>query len=201
MTARAFLAFIAEIRGFDRDEAKRRVAAAVEKTAARLRARAEDRDAVQGLQAPRRHRPGDPARPAGADHGRAHRRPRSQPEAPGAQADRRDGGGQGHHRLHPHPRGGGGGVLARHHHQPRPHRRRRHGRGPDAAPALPRRHRHARAGRAAPRPSAKRAVGVRGHRHGRDRRRRQRPACSCGRCPSNGAADRRRARRPHPRSG
>ena len=32
MTARAFLAFIAEIRGFDRDEAKRRVAAAVEKT-------------------------------------------------------------------------------------------------------------------------------------------------------------------------
>ena len=32
MTARAFLTFIAEIRGFDRDEAKRRVAAAVEKT-------------------------------------------------------------------------------------------------------------------------------------------------------------------------
>src|SRR5438874_2536452 len=32
MTARAFLAFIAEIRGFDRDEAKRRVDAAVEKT-------------------------------------------------------------------------------------------------------------------------------------------------------------------------
>ena len=32
MTARAFLTFIAEIRGFDRDEARRRVAAAVEKT-------------------------------------------------------------------------------------------------------------------------------------------------------------------------
>jgi ABC-2 type transport system ATP-binding protein len=32
MTARAFLAFIAEIRGFDREEAKRRVAAAVDKT-------------------------------------------------------------------------------------------------------------------------------------------------------------------------
>jgi len=32
MTARAFLSFIAEIRGFDRDEAKRRVGAAVEKT-------------------------------------------------------------------------------------------------------------------------------------------------------------------------
>ena len=32
MTSRAFLAFIAEIRGFDRDEARRRVAAAVEKT-------------------------------------------------------------------------------------------------------------------------------------------------------------------------
>jgi len=32
MTARGFLSFIAEIRGFDRDEAKRRVAAAVEKT-------------------------------------------------------------------------------------------------------------------------------------------------------------------------
>ena len=32
MTARAFLTFIAEIRGFDRQEAKRRVAAAVEKT-------------------------------------------------------------------------------------------------------------------------------------------------------------------------
>jgi ABC-2 type transport system ATP-binding protein len=32
MTTRAFLTFIAEIRGFDREEAKRRVAAAVEKT-------------------------------------------------------------------------------------------------------------------------------------------------------------------------
>jgi ABC-2 type transport system ATP-binding protein len=32
MTARGFLTFIAEIRGFDRDEAKRRVAGAVEKT-------------------------------------------------------------------------------------------------------------------------------------------------------------------------
>jgi ABC-2 type transport system ATP-binding protein len=32
MTSRAFLSFIAEIRGFERDEAKRRVAAAVEKT-------------------------------------------------------------------------------------------------------------------------------------------------------------------------
>ena len=32
MTARAFLVFIAEIRGFEREEAKRRVAAAVEKT-------------------------------------------------------------------------------------------------------------------------------------------------------------------------
>jgi ABC-2 type transport system ATP-binding protein len=32
MTARAFLTFIAEIRGFDREEARRRVAAAVEKT-------------------------------------------------------------------------------------------------------------------------------------------------------------------------
>ena len=32
MTSRAFLNFIAEIRGFDRDEARRRVAAAVEKT-------------------------------------------------------------------------------------------------------------------------------------------------------------------------
>jgi ABC-2 type transport system ATP-binding protein len=32
MTTRAFLTFIAEIRGFDRDEAKRRVAAAVDKT-------------------------------------------------------------------------------------------------------------------------------------------------------------------------
>ena len=32
MTANAFLTFIAEIRGFDREEAKRRVAAAVEKT-------------------------------------------------------------------------------------------------------------------------------------------------------------------------
>ena len=59
--------------------------------AARLRAGAADRDAVEGLQAPRRPRPGDPARPAGADPGRADRRPRSQPEARGAQADRRDG--------------------------------------------------------------------------------------------------------------
>src|SRR5215831_4232862 len=32
MTARAFLSFIAEIRGFDREEAKRRIAAAVDKT-------------------------------------------------------------------------------------------------------------------------------------------------------------------------
>ena len=64
---------------------------AVEKTALRIRPRAEDRDALEGLQAPRRHGAGHPARPAGADHGRAHRRARSQPEAPGAQADHRHG--------------------------------------------------------------------------------------------------------------
>ena len=111
--------FIAEIRGFDRDEARRRVDGRGRPDRARLGAGAADRDAVEGLQAPRRHRPGDPARPAGADHGRADRRPRSQPEAPGAQADRRDGAEQGDHRLDPHPGGGRGGVLARHHHQPR----------------------------------------------------------------------------------
>ena len=141
--------------------------------AAGLGAGAEDRDAVEGLQAPRRHRPGHPARPASADHGRAHRRPRPQPEAPGAQADRRHGRGQGHHRLHPHPGGGGGGVLARRHHQSRPDRRRRHGRGPDAPPALSQHHRPARFGGPG-RGRRQGAVRVRRHRQGRDAGRRQR---------------------------
>ena len=125
-------------------------------------ARPDHRDPLQGLQAPGRHRPGDPARPGGADHGRAHRRARPQPEAPGARADRRDGQGEGHHRLHPHPRGGRGGLHARRRHQQGPHRRRRHRRGPDAPRALSRRRRHPRRHRQRPRRCAALVAAVAG---------------------------------------
>ena len=66
------------------------------------------------------------ARPAGADPRRAHRRPRSQPEARSAHADQRDGARQDHRHLHAHPRRSRRGLHPRHHHRARPHRRRRH---------------------------------------------------------------------------
>ena len=81
MTAGAFLRFIAEIRGFDGAARSATSRGGHRAHRPRRRARPAHRDAVEGLQAPRRPRPGDPARPAGADHGRADRRPRSQPEA------------------------------------------------------------------------------------------------------------------------
>jgi ABC-2 type transport system ATP-binding protein len=70
-----------------------------------------DRDAVQGLQAPRRPGPGHPARSAGADPRRADRRPRPEPEARGARLIRH-GARQDHRHLHPHPRRGRRGLHA-----------------------------------------------------------------------------------------
>ena len=150
MTPRTFLGFIAEIRGFSGGEAKARADAAAEKAGLLERLEPAHRDAVEGLQAPRRHRAGDPARPGRADHGRADRRPRSQPAAPGARADQADGQGQGDHHLDPHPAGGRGGVHARRDHRQGPHRRRRHGRGAAAPHALSPRRRAARRRRATP---------------------------------------------------
>ncbi len=84
---------------------------------ARRRSAAADRDALEGVQAPRRPGAGAAARSAGAGARRAHRRARSQPEARGAHADRADGAEQGDRHQHAHPGRGGRGVLARHHHR------------------------------------------------------------------------------------
>ena len=54
------------------------------------------------------------------DPGRAHRRPRSEPEARGAQPDPGARQEQGDHLFDPHPRGSRRGLHARHHHRPRP---------------------------------------------------------------------------------
>ncbi len=93
---------------------------------AAFRAGATDRDAVQGLQAPRRIGAGAAARSRGADPRRADRRARSQPEARGPCPHQRARAAEGDHHLDPSPRRGGRGVHARHHHRARPHRRRRH---------------------------------------------------------------------------
>ena len=90
------------------------------------RAGPADRDAVQGLQAPRRPGAGAAARSRRADPRRADRRARPQPEARGARAHQRACAAEGDHHLDPHPRGGRRGVHARHHHRRRPHPRRRH---------------------------------------------------------------------------
>ncbi len=102
------------------------------------RARAADRNVVEGFQAPRRPRAGDPARSAGADHGRADRRPRSEPETRSAHADQCDGAGQDDHRLHAYARRSARGVQPRDHHRARQDSRRRHaGRTRSALALLP----------------------------------------------------------------
>ncbi len=112
MTVRRFLDFIADLRRLDGGAAPRAPRARHRAPAARGRARAEHRDALQGLPAPRRTRAGHHPRSAGADPRRAHRRPRPEPEARGAHAHQRHGARQDHHHLHPHPRGGRRGVHA-----------------------------------------------------------------------------------------
>ena len=90
---------------------------------------ADHRNAVQGLQAPRRPGAGHRARPEGADPRRAHRRPRSAAEARGAHADRRDRAREDHRHLDAHPRRGRRRVHPRHHHRARQAGGRRHARG------------------------------------------------------------------------
>ena len=70
---------------------KQRIAPRGRAHRARTRAGPADRDAVQGLQAPRRPGAGAAARSRGADPRRADRRARPQPEARGAQPHRRAG--------------------------------------------------------------------------------------------------------------
>ena len=143
MTARAFLAFIAEIRGFDRDEAKRRVAAAVDKT--QLASVLEQ--TIETLSKGFKRRVGlaqailhDPHvlimdEPTdGLDPNQKHQVRKLIADMAEDKA-----------------------IIVSTHileeveavctraidHQPRPHRRRRHGRGPDAPAALSQRRRHA----------------------------------------------------------
>ena len=68
-----------------RAPARRRVHRVVELLLPRLGAAPVDRHAVEGLQAPHLPRAGADPRSGGADHGRADRRPRPEPEARGAQ--------------------------------------------------------------------------------------------------------------------
>ena len=138
MTPKGLLSFVAELQGLAGRCDRQGGGAGGREDRPRSGARADDRNAVQGLQAPRGHRPGHAQRSRGADHGRAHRRARSQPEASGAPAHHGDGQGKGHHRLHAHPRRGRGRVHARGRDQQGPHRRRRHRRGSDAQGALSR---------------------------------------------------------------
>ncbi|MFO1155605.1 MAG: ABC transporter ATP-binding protein [Rhodospirillales bacterium] len=154
MTARRFLAFVAEVRGFDGAERRRRIDRVAEMVSLED---ALDRpiDTLSkgfkrrvGLAQALLHDP--PVRPRRAD-----RRSRSQPEAPGAHPDQPHGGGQGDHHLDPHPRGGGGGVQPGGDHRRGPAGRRRHRRGAAAPPARARfgggrrRRRRCRRGRAA----------------------------------------------------
>ena len=65
MTVREFLEFIADVRGLERRPSRRqRFDDVIGAAASGARARAADRDAVEGIQAPRRPRPGNPARSA-----------------------------------------------------------------------------------------------------------------------------------------
>ena len=81
MTPRSFLSFIAEIRGFIGRGGKSQSRCRRRQDRAARRVEPAHRDAVEGLQAPRRPRAGDPARPGGAGDGRADRRPRPQSAA------------------------------------------------------------------------------------------------------------------------
>ena len=175
--------------------ASARVAAAVEKTAARRRCWSRAIETLsKGFKRRVGHRPGDPARPAGADHGRADRRPRSQPEAPGAQADRARWRADKAIIVSTHILEEVEAVCSRaviinrgrivadgtaeELHAPLP---------------LPQRHRRCSVRGRPGRGGRQGAVGVRRHRQGRDRRRRQRQGAAARACPA-------RARRSPPSS-
>ena len=64
MNARQFLDFIADVRGLNGARRAQRLDDVIERLRLQRRARAADRNAVEGLQAPRRTRAGDPARSA-----------------------------------------------------------------------------------------------------------------------------------------
>ncbi len=149
MTVLEFLRFIAEVRGFAGAAREAARGARAGADGSRRRAPPAHRDAVQGLQAPRRPGAGDPARSAGADPRRAHRRPRSEPEAPGARADPRAVRREDRDHLHAHPRGGRRRVHPRDHHRARAHRGRRHAARARGALALPPRGAHPFRGRRA----------------------------------------------------
>ncbi len=88
MTVAGFLRFCAGIRGYQRRRAGRPGRSRDRPDHAGGRPAAAGGDPVQRLQAPRRPGAGAAARSAGAGAGRTDRRPRSQPEARGARADR-----------------------------------------------------------------------------------------------------------------
>src|SRR6185437_7856797 len=103
------------------------------------RAGGRHRHAVQGTAPARGAGPGDPARSAGADAGRTHRRPRPQPEAHRAPADRRDGARAHHPDLHAPAGGSARLVQSRGDRRAREAAGRRHARRAGGAFALPRR--------------------------------------------------------------
>ncbi len=128
----------------------------------------------KGYQAPRRSRAGDPARSRGADPRRAHRRPRSEPEARGSRADRPHGARQDHRDLDAPARGSRRRVQPRDHHRARQDPGRRHAARSRDAVALPQRGvREARERRAADRSAPRDQRTRRGREHGA---RREEPA-------------------------
>src|SRR5690606_129378 len=108
------------------------------------RAPARDRRALEGLSPARRARPGDRARPGGADPRRAHGRARPDPDPRNPRADRparrREAQRARAHGdpLDPHPPGGGGDLPPRADHQPRAQGRRPAARRADARRRQPR---------------------------------------------------------------
>ena len=116
MTVAEFLDFIADVRGLAGERRRERRAVVVD----RLALAPVIDQVIETLSKGFRRRVGlaqalDP-RPAGADPGRAHRRPRSQSKARGSAPHQRAQQGQAGDRIHPHSGGGARGVHTRHHH-------------------------------------------------------------------------------------
>ena len=106
-----------------------------------LRARIGDREehpqALEGLPPARGHGAGAAARAGRAHHGRAHERPRPQPDPRSAPHHPRAGPEQDDSALHAHPAGGGGDGRPGHPHRARPRGFRRHA-GRNAGQRTPR---------------------------------------------------------------
>ena len=135
MTVAEYLSFVAKIKGVPSGDRKARIKQVMERTWVAEMSGRTVLEALEGLPAARRPRPGADPQSRRPHPRRADRRPRPETDHRDAAADQGAGRRSHHHPQHAHPPRGLADLRARGHHQPRQGRGDRHARQPDVAAA------------------------------------------------------------------